>query len=1379
MGFDPTKPFEEVGPVSTLDRAQPFEPVGEDAPHFDAGANLLDTDRAALHATWEGKQVISAINAAPTADDIQRTKNQAFIAQRSPGLPRKEVINSWPNVRDSYAKTLGYKDGPISEGAFGTLLAEHYQADRKKLWTDAASPLDRLGLMFGDRGGMRDPDLKVEGALPMIGSESAGTKGGMFTIPTMQGDGTFTGLINSTNRMVAGLTTPKNVALIVGTGGAGELAAIADTLQMTRTAVALRAAKAVALGSFVAVGAKDTIEAADHARLIFNDPGATPAQKSDALATVVFSGLMTAAASKGTYDFAGKSIASPEQLNVVVQAIRKEAAETNSAGTVQALHEAADKLEPAPEAPKEGEAAKPAEPTPGPAKIQSLDNGGFVVTDANGKLIDYAATREEAKALANPEEAVKETPAEKPVAPAEFHAVQEGLPAEGEHPAIPAVELYNLTEDIPDHPKGSTVSRETLEKAGYEVPKLHEPSTDTKVVDEVLGNKKSEAPNLSKPESSKPSGETTGIAHRVSEARGTAAERGEGISAEDSVTHGRELLAEGGDPEEAVRQHSATGAISADTMALVRAQAERLGRAAKDAEEAHGPDSPEYKAAAKADAEWIKKIKPLQTEWHKIGQAQQGETEIDTGTFHGLRRAYTEASGKDFTAKQAEQAREVAGKVKEATAEAETAKQNVIKAALGEDAAKPRRARPSKIISDRAKEARARIASRLENAFTKQAVEGEDHGGLLSKENLDDLAIVASEYIAKGASKLADVSEHMVKEFGESIRPHLESIFAQAKEVKARMEDEQITAKVEAKKAELEARIKELQQKIDTKDLNVEPKAASRPDIEQIEKLKQERESLREQLTGMREDAAKAQAHEDAIANKAETIASHKAGEAWTPEQAKALWQDAKENYLDKGVEDFDDIRHGLAKDHNLPVEDVTKGLATPKGVREITDEMYAKASARRRTVNAAKDFVANAKYPGYQKFFRAVPSAFFNLATFGHGTVWSGTHSGVNWFNPEAVAGHFKALGQSFKLMGVHDGGAYHERMMQDLVRDPNFVMAKRAGLANDPFKYTDDYQNAGTVKMFRELGLIGNRGFDGLKLFRQFRFNQEWAKQPSSLQTPEMAKLIADSVNKATGSTRQSNLPSWTNIVFFAPRMELSRWAFLFGDPAKAAKTLILDRDAATPEAHAAAMAQVKQKAIIAGTYFAALAVNQGLLSATNSPQSINFTDPHKSDWLSFKVEGHNVGIISPMIGSVRFLSNLGHIAFEERNRYEAKETRFSEAAGVAADYARGKLSPFAKVATDVAFQKDFRGNTMPWSDDRISARSQEHGIHQYGYGEYAAKNLLPIPLQEAITDAWKAQGMEEGQASQLLHAVMLGAVAGTVGARVSEDHSTDHKK
>ena len=46
----------------------------------------------------------------------------------------------------------------------------------------------------------------------------------------------------------------------------------------------------------------------------------------------------------------------------------------------------------------------------------------------------------------------------KPIAPATYCGVMLGI------------DLWTLTDDIPGHPCGSTVSRETLEGAGYRVP---------------------------------------------------------------------------------------------------------------------------------------------------------------------------------------------------------------------------------------------------------------------------------------------------------------------------------------------------------------------------------------------------------------------------------------------------------------------------------------------------------------------------------------------------------------------------------------------------------------------------------------------------------------------------------------------------------------------------------------------------------------------------------------------------------------------------------------------------------------------------------------------------------------------------------------------
>ncbi len=1179
MAFDPSKPFEEVGaPTATLDRTQPYEEVqGEH--NFDVGSLLLDPQRAHQHATPEGKAAINTLMA--TAGDEEgkmRATNQLYVNQHMPSMPVAALTSNWPAVRDGYAKSLGYTQGQISEQGFTQLLQQKEEAKKKDEWavTDA---FGKLKAMFGLEG---YGDKVQRFGIP-LGAEVAGTTGQLATIPRMDGKGTLAGIVNAVNRVSASLVTPENAAALVTTGGAGEVATILGT---ARAMAVARATQAAVLGTFTATGAKATVDAMDDVRTVFADPDSTKEKKADAIATVVLSGLMTAAAAKGTYDFGAKAAtgesAPPPDIGKQIEAATflRDQAKKAPPEMAAVLTEAAKQVEP----------AKAESKTPERAKYEELQ----------GQMIEM---------------------------------VKEGKAGTEEFNKV-----WQASEDIKSQNEGMPPG----EKAGGPVePPPEEPEAPT------------EAPEP---------GDTTGIAHRVSEDRGVAAERGEGISASDSIEHGRELLKEGLDPEVAVAEHANHGAISGDAMALVRARAEELS-------------------------------KPMQTEWHKIGQAQQGETDIDTGTFHGLQRAYHESSGKTFTPEQAVEATKQAGEVKGATEAVEATKKKLVETATGPEQPKVRKV--PKSISDAASAARERIRQRLEKLGTAQFVEGEK-SGVLSKEMLDDLGAVGAEYVAKGIVKAADFADAMVREFGERIRPHLEAILQKAKELR---------------------------------------------------------------------DQAKA----------SDPLTTHTAGSKWTNEQAASLWNKAKEK-IDAG-QDFDDVRHDLAKETGLPVADITEGLASPKGVRPITDELYAKMSERRRVVNQAKQWVTNEKYPGWFNFAKNVPGFFFNLATFGHGTVGMVTHAGNQMFNPSAVANYWKAFGQQFKLLGWHDSGAYHERMMQDLTRDPLFIKAKRAGLANDPFKYQDDYQNAGAVKFFKKVGLSGNRGFDALKLFRQQRFNERWESLPADLKTPEMAKALADIGNHETGVVRSTVGGSSANWILFAPKLEASRWAFLLGDPAKATKTFI-NWKGETPEARAAAVEQVKQKALIAGTYVGALAINQGFLSASGSDEKINFTDPRHGDWLSFKVAGHRIGVISPMIGSVRFLANVIHDSMGDRSKFEKMQgSRFEQATKDAGQYLRGKESPFAKVATDTAFQADFKENPMPWSNDAISKHQKAEGVHKFTYAEYAGKNLTPIPLQEAITEVWKKQGMNEDQITTVLNAIIIAASVGGTGIKISED--TPYKK
>ena len=52
---------------------------------------------------------------------------------------------------------------------------------------------------------------------------------------------------------------------------------------------------------------------------------------------------------------------------------------------------------------------------------------------------------------------------------------------------LPDVELWNLLEDIPGHGNGSTVSRETIEKAGHRLPQPHQVCNDVEGASEDAG----------------------------------------------------------------------------------------------------------------------------------------------------------------------------------------------------------------------------------------------------------------------------------------------------------------------------------------------------------------------------------------------------------------------------------------------------------------------------------------------------------------------------------------------------------------------------------------------------------------------------------------------------------------------------------------------------------------------------------------------------------------------------------------------------------------------------------------------------------------------------------------------------------------------------
>lgn len=494
----------------------------------------------------------------------------------------------------------------------------------------------------------------------------------------------------------------------------------------------------------------------------------------------------------------------------------------------------------------------------------------------------------------------------------------------------------------------------------------------------------------------------------------------------------------------------------------------------------------------------------------------------------------------------------------------------------------------------------------------------------------------------------------------------------------------------------------------------------------------------------------------------------------FTTEEAKQIWDYAKEQYLDKGMK-YEDVVKNVSYDLNLSSDQIQKAIATPKGAKEISDEMYRAQYNRDLAVRKATDYVNNAADPKYVKFLKAIPNGFFALKTFGHGTVGFITHAGTNIFKPDSWHAYWpNAIKQfDFAFGGLGDKGLVrYQKAMENLRNDPQFTFWQRAGLAVDPKESYEEYEGVsrwlnkfklpGGDKLER-IKLAGERGFNALKVYRLERAKGIYDVLPDAQKAdPNTAKEIAKLVNHESGTSEITPFKG-ANTAFFAPKLEISRWQRLVTDPAKAIKTVSNWKDA-TPAEKAQATRVAKNAAQLTATYLTSLAANSGLLSATGSKQKVNYTDPTKSDFLKFKFgEDHTLDVSGGMLSTFDFLAGMIGAAVESKKDLPRGKQRSDVMAGNVWKYGTGKLSPFAGTVKDFATQKDFSGNTMPYSDDKPST-----GGHKLTWGEYIKDEQTPIPVAEYFKTL-KEKGASDSQLTAVVKAALSAAIVGGTGAHI----------
>ena len=338
-----------------------------------------------------------------------------------------------------------------------------------------------------------------------------------------------------------------------------------------------------------------------------------------------------------------------------------------------------------------------------------------------------------------------------------------------------------------------------------------------------------------------------------------------GNSAEDLVQHGEDRLAAGYDPNEAAARAKA-GVPSTEDAVLIRAQARKLFQAAQETAEKFGDTSPEYLDAAKAERDWLNgPVAHVKLSGSEIMRSLQGERDLDTGDFHSVASEIQKVTKQDkLTAAQTEAVKTVTEKSAKAKSNAD-AKIEAFSDAINNET--PKTKTPpgvAKYLKTAADSARERIRNRSAKLGANPFLDPTEVLGAAG-----DLAVIAAEHLAKGI----DAGTALVKEFGDAIKPHLKDILEDAQKQFEAAHEVAIRSTLEKRKAALEKQIGAIKEKVQTGDISTAPKKATRPEIQEIETLQQEKEGWQEKLTSMRDNAAKVKDLEAAVAEKERKLA--------------------------------------------------------------------------------------------------------------------------------------------------------------------------------------------------------------------------------------------------------------------------------------------------------------------------------------------------------------------------------------------------------------------------------------------------------------------------------------------------------------------------
>lgn len=854
-----------------------------------------------------------------------------------------------------------------------------------------------------------------------------------------------------------------------------------------------------------------------------------------------------------------------------------------------------------------------------------------------------------------------------------------------------------------------------------------------------------------------------GISHEAQTDRAKAElnvappERGEGVTMHEAVQKGRDLIAGGTDPVQVVSDFKKTGKISMDDMSVVRAKYEQLAKITNDAYDKFGENSPEAKTAFKTERDWYNTaVKPMQTEWSKTGMAQQGATDVDTGTVMGIKRAIKERFDKDLNPAQLEKAKELAEKNKELNEQVSKLQKKLDEAHNEEPTKNSNKfAQKSKKVADAFRKLKTK-------EFTFRDSSGNEVPIQKMGANWNDLVELGAKAIEK-TGEIADGVAAILDKVKES-----DWYNKLSSKDKDRFETELTDHYLNVADKKTASRIKALENQLaDLEEGNIKEKGTTRKPTEKEAELKDKIFEAKNKLGLIK---GKAMPKQPKTTIEPRDIAEkyvNKKDDVFTPDEAKEIWDYTKKKYLDQNIP-FPQALRNVASDLGLNSRQILAAIATPKGAKNITLEMYRKQYERTRAINSANIFIKTATDSQAKRFFNKLPSIFFNLKTYGHGTVGFLTHAGPNIFRPSVWKAYWPNFFKQFSF--AYGNLGKYQMALEGLKNSPHFDEWRKAGLAVDPQGAYDEYQLFGIKQSW--LGEAGTRGFNALKFLRYDMAESFYeGASDSERADPQLRDHIAELVNHATGHS-EIKVPGKIAKVFFAPGLEISRWQRMITDPAIALNT-VRTWNKRTPAEQAAAKIVFRGAGEKLATYGVLLAANAGLLSALGSKQQVNTTDPSKSDWLKFKGGGETLDFTGGVLNPLRLLSIITKEAYLSAygEKQDLRTKPGDKDASTLTSQARYKLSPIAASAVDLLTGTDAMGNPLPWTNIEPSK-----GRHKIDWTEFAWQQT-PIPISagaKAAMDGMRERGVSNPEINDIFNGLLHFTVEGFTGAKASTDYS-----